>query len=33
VVVHIVGTENLVFGCFKCEVKCYPLSAGVGTVL
>jgi hypothetical protein len=33
VVVHIVGTKNLVFACSKCEVKCYPLSAGVGTVL
>ena len=33
VVVHIVGTKNLVFGCFTCRVKCYPLSAGVETVL
>jgi predicted nucleic acid-binding Zn-ribbon protein len=28
VVVHIVGKENLVFGCLKCGVKFYPLSAG-----
>jgi hypothetical protein len=33
VVVHVVGTKNLVFACLKCGVKCYPLSAGVGTVL
>ena len=33
VVVHLVGYENVVFGCFTCRVKCYPLSAGVETVL
>jgi hypothetical protein len=33
VVVHVVGTENLVFVCLKCGVECYPLSAGVEEVL
>jgi hypothetical protein len=27
-VVHIVGIKNVVFGCFTCRVKCYPLSVG-----
>jgi hypothetical protein len=26
VVVHMVGTENMVFGCTHCGEKCYPLS-------